>query len=200
MQTGAPHPSQKLSKTDIESILQRMGQICEARGSYFEIAIYGGSALMLCFDYRQSTVDIDFQPVKGSAQEIADIANQATKELGFEQNVLRDDVGVFVSEVAKYIPYGEFPKGNGNLRVLTAAPEYIFAMKIMAMRSSAETQDLRDAWELADICEISNLDQAKETLASFYPEKKLPLRHALILQDVFDAKKQKQSYSAALGW
>lgn len=76
----------------------------------------------------------------------------------------------------------------------------MLAMKIMAMRSSLETHDLRDVWELADICEIKTMEAVTSLLAKFYPEKKMPIRHQLILTDVFEAKTKNMAYSPALGW
>ena len=182
------------------SIFEEMGKACREEGVYYEIAIYGGSALMLSFDYREATFDIDFVPVSGAADKIAEIANRATAALGFPPNLLRDDVSVFVSDAARYEVYGEFPKGDGNLRIFSATPEYILAMKMMAMRSTAETEDLRDIWELADACGINDAEAATGLLEKFYPGKRLPVRNRLILEDVFEAKRQNRPYSSALGW
>lgn len=55
----------KISRKDMLSIFEAMGQTCKSSGVHYEIAIYGGSALMLSFDYRQSTADIDFVPISG---------------------------------------------------------------------------------------------------------------------------------------
>lgn len=194
------HPDQPMSRADMLKMFTKMGEIFAESGAYFEIAIYGGSAIMLSFDYRESTVDIDFMPVKGSAIEVSDVANQAAEALGLQQNILRDDVAMFVSETVKYNLFGEFPKGTGNLRIFTAAPDYIFAMKMMSMRNVLETQDVRDVWELADVCGITDVETAIDVLAQFYPEKKLPVRNKLILEDVFTAKKNNQKYSNEIGW
>jgi len=195
-----PHPTKKLSKDRIIAIFEAMGDICKKHGSYFEIAIYGGSALMLEFDYRESTVDIDYVALQGAQSTIEAIANIACTSMGLENFVLRDDVSMFVSDIASYNIYGEFPKGNGNLRVFTAKPQYIFAMKIMAMRNSMETQDLRDIWEIADRCKIKTYQQAVDVLQQYYPGKKLPVRNDLILQDIFYAKIQNKKYSPEIGW
>lgn len=182
------------------SIFEEMGKACRKEGAYYEIAIYGGSALMLAFDYRDATYDIDFVPVVGASAKITEIANRAAMSLGFPQDLLRDDVLIFVSDAARYEVFGEFPKGDGNLRIFSATPEYIFAMKMMAMRSTVETEDLRDIWELADACGIGDAEAAISLLEKFYPGKTLPVRNRLILEDVFEAKKQNQPYSRALGW
>lgn len=182
------------------SIFEEMGKTCREDGAYYEIAIYGGSALMLVFDYRQATYDIDFVPVAGASAKITEIANRAATSLGLPPNLLRDDVSMFVSDAALYEVFGEFPKGDGNLRVFSATPEYIFAMKMLAMRSSMETEDLRDIWELADACGIEDSEAAIRMLAKFYPGQELPVRNRLILEDVFEAKRQDKPYSPMMGW
>lgn len=200
-------PTQKIKRQDMLSIFEEMGRLCREAGVQHEIAIYGGSALMLAFDYREATVDIDFIPVSGAAPEIKRIANLATARLGLEANILRDDVSIFVSDAADYKISGEFPRlgpdekrYTGGLRVFSATPEYIFAMKILAMRNAVETQDFKDIWELADACGVGNLESACKLLARFYPEKQLPQRNRLLLEDIFEAKQQRKPFSPALGW
>lgn len=182
------------------AIFEEMGKVCREEGAYYEIAIYGGSALMLSFDYRQATFDIDFVPVSGAADKIVEIANRAAAVLGLPQNLLRDDVSIFVSDAARYEVYGEFPKGEGNLRIFTATPEYIFSMKLLAMRRTVETHDMRDIWELIDACRIDDVEAATNLLEKFYPNRSLPSRNRLLLEDVFEAKRQNKPYSPVLGW
>lgn len=182
------------------AIFEEMGKACREKGAYYEIAIYGGSALMLVFDYRDATYDIDYVPVSGASDTIAEIANGAATSLGLPPNLFRDDVSVFVSDAARYEVYGEFPKGDGNLRIFSATPEYIFSMKMLSMRSTMDTQDVRDIWELADACGIDDDKAAISMLEKFYPGKSLPTRNRLILEDVFEAKRQNRQYSPALGW
>lgn len=194
------HPEKKLSKNDMLAIFEKMGELCHKQNTTLEIAIYGGSAIMLEFDYRTATFDIDFVPVSGGADKVKKFANKASKLLQFPEHILRDDVSLFVSDLAEYALQGEFPKGHGNLRVFTATPEYIFAMKMLAMRSAMETQDLRDIWELADVCGIKSIKEAEAALAKFYPKNTLPLRNKMIISDVFDAKDNNEPYSPMLGW
>lgn len=194
------HPEKKLSKNDMLAIFEKIGELCLQQGLTLEIAVYGGSAIMLEFDYRSATFDIDFVPVSGGAEKVKSLANIASQSLGFPEHVLRDDVSLFVSDLAEYAFQGEFPKGAGNLRVFTAKPEYIFAMKMLAMRSAMDTQDLRDIWELADVCGIDSADKAGVMLEKYYPKSVLPLRNKMIIEDVFEAKRDNQPYSPMLGW
>lgn len=182
------------------SVFAEMGKLCQSVGKYYEIAIYGGSSLILAFDYRQATFDIDYVPMTGASSDIVKIAEQAFKSLNLPLGLLRDDVSIFVSDIAKYDFFDEFPKGEGNLRVFTASPEYIYSMKMLSMRSAMETEDLRDIWELSDKCGIDNIESAINILEKFYPEKSLPIRNKLLLEDIFNAKQQHKPYSREFGW
>ncbi len=198
--TNLVHPNRKIGRQEMLSLFEEMGKACLQEGAFYEIAIYGGSALMLSFDYRETTFDIDFVPVSGASDRIADIANRAAALLGLPHNLLRDDVSIFVSDAARYEVYGEFPKGEGNLRIFTATPEYIFSMKLLAMRRTIETHDMRDIWELIDACSIGDIEAAISLLEKFYPDRSLPTRNRLLLEDVFEAKRQNNPYSPLLGW
>jgi len=137
-----------------------------------------------------------FCKISDASKSIIDISNLVAANLGLPSGLLRDDVSIFVSDVAKYRLFGDY----GALRVFQATPEYILAMKVMSMRSSFETQDIHDIWELIDACGIKSKDELIELFASFYPNQKLPVRNQLILEDIFEAKQNGKSYSPYLGW
>jgi len=63
--------------------------------------------------------------------------------------------------------YGDFPPENPGLRVFVASPEYIFAMKVLAMRSSLTSSDIEDIWNLWDELGIESCDQAVEKCLEF---------------------------------
>jgi len=46
----------------------------------------------------------------------------------------------------------------------------------------------------------SALMLAFDMLAKFYPGQELPVRNRLILEDVFEAKRQSKPYSPMMGW
>jgi hypothetical protein len=120
---------------------------------------------------------------------------------GLPSDWLNDAVRIFASGQPEFLPFGDFPShGQAGLRVLVASPHYILAMKLLAMRDPFATNDLRDVWELLDICAVRTLDQAQDWLRRFFPDRALPERHALILEDVFEAKAAGQIYSPMLGW
>ena len=48
-----------LSKEEIITALERLGQLAQAQGYNIELMIVGGAAMVLAFDARQSTHDVD---------------------------------------------------------------------------------------------------------------------------------------------
>lgn len=187
----------------MDRLFHEMGQICEARGLHLEIAVYGGSALMIDFSYRVASHDIDFHPVRGGADRVKKIAQEAAHRLGLEDfmhEAMRDDVSIFVSEHAEHLPHGDYGGDRGTFRVLKASPRYLLAMKVMAMRSSLETQDMHDVWQLVDVCKIRSAEEAVDLVQKFYPDQAVPRRNTLLLEDIFEEKRAGRPYTAAIGW
>ncbi len=193
----------KLSVEFLHRLFSEMGTLCAKRGLHLEIALYGGSALILDFSYRKSTHDIDYCVVKGDPNLIRELAFDACENLGMRNKaraLFRDDVTDFVSEHADHILHGDYGTGTkGGLRIFKASPQYILAMKVLSMRSAMETHDVRDTWELCKACEIQSAEEALETVRKFYPSTRIPRRNQLILEDILESQKKGQPYSDVLG-
>jgi len=181
-------------------LFNEIGKRFAARGQVAEIAVFGGSALILMFDFRESTRDIDYVQIKGGMREMATIAEDIGNREGLPQGWFNDAVRIFVSDRPDYRLLGDFPAANPGLRVFTASPRYVLAMKIDSMRSSLETNDIKDIWNLIDICEIADTEQARGVYREFFPDKPLPKRNDLILEDIFEAKLGGRPYSRAIGY
>src|SRR6185437_2001235 len=102
-------------------------------GRTVEIAIYGGSALLLTLNRQVSTSDVDavFERDKAFIQKLA--AGMAA-EFGWDENWLNDGVKGWLSAsdadpgvkpLFRTYPSEEQP----GLRVFVPKPEYLFAMK-----------------------------------------------------------------------
>ncbi|MDA8053926.1 MAG: hypothetical protein M0012_07260, partial [Deltaproteobacteria bacterium] len=85
-----------------------------------EIGIYGGSAIVLSWEFRKSTMDVDV--------------------------VIYNDVGYLKEERQLFLELPENSETKG-LRVFTPTPEYLLAMKCMAMRIG----DLENSSDIEDI-------------------------------------------------
>ena len=194
-------PSHQFDLASVHSLLDEIGREFAAQGKVAEIALYGGAALMLMFDTRPLTRDIDFVAMQGGGDEIAAVADSVGERHGLESGWFNDAVRMFSSPHAEHRFFGDFPDGSENgLRVFVASPEYILSMKLLAMRSSLESSDVFDIWNLIDICGLETPDQAQKWLAKFFPDDALPERNACILADLFEAKSQGKAYDPMIGW
>jgi hypothetical protein len=65
----------QLTRELIEQAFDRMGELAAQRGLVIEIAVYGGSCLVLASDIRNASADIDavFLTNRSAVYEIADV-------------------------------------------------------------------------------------------------------------------------------
>jgi len=183
------------------SLLNQIGERMSGHGRVAEIAVYGGSALVLQFDFREATRDVDYIPVRCDN----DLLKRVSAEVG---GLHRLPDGWFsdamrlnpLSERGQTTLLGDFPSHKPGLRVFVAQPEYIFAMKMLAMRSSLVTKDVEDIWNLWDHLSIASAAEAVQVCRHYYPSKQLPQRHLLLLADIEDAKREGLAYSPRFGY
>lgn len=189
-----------LGRDDIRALLFEIGEALSAQGLVAEIAVYGGSAILMAGGTRPSTKDVDFVPLSGDGKEFREAADRVGARHGLEPGWMNDAVSIFASETPDYRTVGDFPPERPGLRVFAASPQYLLAMKLMSMRSPFETNDFSDIWELADICGVRSADEAREWLGGFYPDSPLPAHRSLALDGIFAAKAAGQPYSTMLAW
>jgi hypothetical protein len=120
------------------------------------------------------------------------VAAEMAEEFGWDENWLNDGVKGWLSKrdadpevkaLFKTYPSEDMP----GLRVYTAKPEYLFAMKCRAMRiGGVETNsDIDDIKLLAGAIGIRNSSDALALVDKFYPQSALQLKTRLGLQEIF---------------
>lgn len=118
-----------LTKDEIVAGLGRLAELLRERHTEGEICLFGGAVMVLAFQARPSTKDVDaiFQP----APLVRTLARQVAVERDLPEDWLNDGKG-FVS--ARHEAGTEdLPQFDG-LRVTAPTPEYLLAMKCMASR------------------------------------------------------------------
>ena len=185
----------------LNDALTELGRRASAQGKVVEIAIYGGSALMLASNFRITTQGVD-----AVANVDQDLVNRLAREIGAERgwspDWLNDGVRTYLSpdveglaqhhELFRTYPGEEAP----GLRVFVPTPEYLLAMKLMAMRidPAAGKTDLDDLLTLIDVLGIADKTQLVQFAAAFYPEARVSGRLHLGL-DVLWAAHQSRNPS-----
>jgi hypothetical protein len=96
---------------------------------------------------------------------------------------LNDAVKGYLSPQGDFDPYLELP----HLRVFTARPEYLLAMKCASMRLGAEFHDLDDVRYLLRYLNVSTLDTALEIVGRYFDDDALPAKTSLALEGLLSA-------------
>ncbi|MCX8037710.1 MAG: nucleotidyltransferase [Candidatus Sumerlaeia bacterium] len=88
-------PDSGLSREVILRALQRLSDELGRKGVTGEICLFGGAVMVLAFNARAATRDVDaiFQP----AELVRDLARRIADEEGIETDWLKDGVKAFVS-------------------------------------------------------------------------------------------------------
>jgi predicted nucleotidyltransferase len=173
-----------LSKEDILSNLQRLGELLKEHGLQGEIILIGGAAMCLVHSARDMTKDVD--ALYAPKREINQLVAQIADERGLPEDWLNDGVKGFVTEGA---PSEDFMTLDG-LKVMTVTPEYLLAMKLLSARYGEK--DAEDVCFLLDKLQISNMEEASELLLRFYPVEQILPKTRYLLEEYFADLKETQ--------
>lgn len=164
------------TKRDIEHLFQQLNDELSRRRITGEVYLVGGAVMCLVYDARPSTKDVDafFRP----AREVRDAAQTIAAASGLSPDWLNDAVKGYLSDMGDFCPYLE----ASNLRVLTAEPEYLLAMKCLAMRLGEEFRDEEDVRFLLRYLNLTGYDAALEIVTRYYPLERFPQRTLYALE------------------
>lgn len=185
-----------MKRLDIDHIQRAfsiMGEFLRDKKTVGEIVVYGGTAILLQFDWRISTDDVDAIVVSdGNDGLVREAADRAAAELGLERSWLSEAVSQYASKESNKSHValaGIYPeRGNPGLRVVVAKPEYLLAMKLSALqRQTYEDRDFEDAKRLAIELGVESVKDLREAFRVFFPEDDLPDRARLRLPELESA-------------
>src|SRR6266850_3762123 len=93
-------PLEQLTRERVVEALSLLGRKAAEANVELEMCIYGGSAMMLAYDSRESTKDED-AIVKPSDIALR-LAKEVANQLGLHESWLNDDVKRFVSDLGDF--------------------------------------------------------------------------------------------------
>lgn len=168
----------QLDKDDIGRLLHMLDGELAHHGVVGELYLVGGAVMCLVLDARPATRDVDayFQPTDVIRRAAARVANRA----GIADNWLNDAVKGFLSPRGDFLPYLELE----HLRVFTAEPHYLLAMKCAAMRLGEEFHDLDDVRYLLRHLDITTVDAALAVVTRYFDERLLSAKTRLALEEI----------------
>lgn len=169
---------QPLTREDIHRLLEMLSEDLRKRGVQAEIFLVGGAVMCLAYGARASTQDVDalFRPaglVRAAAARVAAQAN-------LDPHWLNDAVKAYLSEHADFSLFLELD----HLRVMVAQPEYLLAMKCLAMRLGAEFHDEADVRYLLRHLDIDSYERALAVITRYYPAERFPQKTLYALEEI----------------
>lgn len=180
MHSEIPHPF--LSKETLLEAFSALNQQLAKEDVIGEICIFGGTVMVLAFNARLSTKDVDaiFKPPEVFRRNAALLA----ESMQLPKDWLNDGVKGFVSDKAEHTEEG-LPKMS-NLRMLRPRADYLLAMKCMAARSAAyDTKgDRDDIVFLIQHLGLNTADEVCKIVEKFYPPERILPKTQFMIQEV----------------
>jgi len=167
-----------LTAREITSLFGRLSDALERTGTSGELYLVGGAVMCLAHKSRPSTADVDgyFVP----AARVREAARVVAEEAGVGPDWLNDGVKGYLSERGEFTPFLELP----HLRVMVARPEYLLAMKCLALRLGEEFHDLEDVRFLLRLLNITQPAEAHAIIGRFYPLERFPPKAMFALEEL----------------
>jgi len=178
----------KLTRELILKALTRLGELAFAKGLELHVCIYGGSAMILAYDSRLVSKDVDVI-MHPSAEGFA-LAHQVAEESGLHRDWLNNDVRYFVSETKDREGRRplNLPIEIKGLKLEVPTANYLLAMKARACREpipglSVDEADLRF---LIRKMGIRSIEEVETVLEQFFPEDPLRAGSRIIIERIID--------------
>lgn len=182
--TDSGQAGKPLSREQLLAALSGLDARLRGDGVVGEICLFGGAVMVLAFQARPATRDVDalFHP----AQQVRTAARAVAAELGLPDDWLNDGVKGFLSDRPTLAPVaGDWP----NLRVYAATAEYLLAMKCLASRLGGAPGEADDTADILFLIRRLGLKTPAEVLglvARYYPEDRLPVRARYLVESLFE--------------
>jgi hypothetical protein len=179
-----------LDRDAILGALRRLAELLRDRGVDGEVCLLGGTVMVLAFRARPATKDVDaiFEP----ASLVRELSHKVAAEHELPADWLNNGAKGFVS--ARHdTTTGDLPQWEG-LRLTMPTPEYLLAMKCMASRIGAgpsDPGDVADIRFLVSHLALTSAEEAREIVARYYPEDRIPPRATYLLEDIFSETDRK---------
>jgi hypothetical protein len=167
---------------DRDALLDAFDQIGRAAvkaGTKLQIAVYGGSALMLASNFRFATEDVDVSQLEHPLPDwLAAVVHEIAARNRWQDDWFNDGVAFHLSTLADrstdHLEFGTFPRDGTppGLAVSVPSAEYLLALKLKAARIldplRGETERL-DILNLMQVVGIATVEDAIALLGKYFP-------------------------------
>jgi hypothetical protein len=167
-----------LTQADLRRLFDLLNEELRRSGIHGELFIVGGAVMCLAYDARPPTQDVDgvFRP----PTQVREAASRVAIRAKVRADWLNDGVKGFLSTQGDFAPFLELD----HLRIMVAQPEYLMAMKCLAMRIGAEFHDEDDVRYLLRLLEIRTYPDAVRVITKYYPLERYPRKTLYALAEL----------------
>jgi hypothetical protein len=158
----------------------RLGRAAIAAGVKLEIAVYGGSALMLASNFRFSTEDVDVARIEQPWPEWLVLeAARIAADRNWAEHWLNDAVTFHLSQLAQdsgdHVEFGTFPRDEGPVGLIVHVPTapYMLALKLKALRVNEPRKGEQEGLDILNLMKVAGIETADEAvavLARYFPK------------------------------
>lgn len=178
-----------LTRESILLALQEVSDRLGAKGTPGKILLLGGAAMIMKFQNRPGTKDID--AITEPKTVIREVSNEMAEEYGLPDGWLNDAAKGFMPDSSKCSYSAEGMPVFPNLKVLAPSAGMLFAMKALATRienspDGEMSRDLKDLRSLAKELGVKNQDDAERIIRAFYPPERIPQRFWYALEEILE--------------
>src|ERR1700687_3829283 len=157
----------------------QIGRAAAQAGTKLQIAVYGGSALMLASNFRFATEDVDVSELGRPLPDwLGAVVHQIAEKNAWQDDWFNDAVAFHLSSLADHaadhLEFGTFPRDGSPPGLVVSVPsaEYLLALKLKAVRVMdpvrGETERL-DILNLMQVVGISSVEEAIALLGRYFP-------------------------------
>lgn len=168
-----------ITKKEILKLLNETNEELKKINKHGEIVCCGGTALVLMYDARDMTKDIDaiYEP----KNEINNIISKLSNKYDVPNDWLNDSAKVFFTHQMQKEKYKEY----SNLIVYCMKAESLLALKLTSARRSY-SNDLSDSIRLMQELNIKTIDEAYDIVEKYIPSIRLTPNCYYFTKEVFE--------------
>jgi hypothetical protein len=157
-----------------------IGRAAIAAGTKLQIAVFGGSALMLAGNFRFATEDVDIASIGDEWPKwLSDAVEEIAGKNHWSATWLNDAVSFHLSPHADQnrdmLAFGNFPRLEEKigLSVFVPGARYMLALKLKSLRIADFDKgalDMADVAHLLKVLKLNEVEQAIDILREFFPK------------------------------
>lgn len=150
-----------------------------------EICIFGGATMLLVWEARELTRDVDavFKPESVIKDAVKRVAKSNSLDKPVPGDWLNDGVKGYIDK-SPDPENRELVLERSNLRIMKPPAEYLLAMKAQSARVGAEEKDPEDLEFLMRETGLTDPDEVLEIVEQYYPNFELPAKVKLFVESI----------------